>query len=155
MYKKKVHRICQLHRSSKQAWHTRRMWPNPASLVAACIAWNSATNMSSSSDSRSIRRTCSCQPKPRTNQLAKISQSPFPFPESRRSIVSDDLQGCSPGRVGTERRCRGRRRGGLQRGAVVADADDEDDAKMKKTPATSHGNLLPARVRHHQIGLPR
>ena len=38
----------------------QKMRPNPPSLAAACVAWNSATTLPSSSESRSIRRTCSC-----------------------------------------------------------------------------------------------
>ena len=58
----------------------QKMRPNPPSLAAACVAWNSATTLPSSSDSRSIRRTCSCRPKPRTNQSANGKSNHFPFP---------------------------------------------------------------------------
>ena len=53
----------------------RKMRPNPASRAAACIAWNSATAAPSSSDNRSMRRTCSCGRSQESDQPARVASA--------------------------------------------------------------------------------
>lgn len=124
----------------------RKMRPNPTSLATACIAWNSATALPSSSSSRSIRRTCSCQPNQRINQSQSAGRehekrmlNPYQT-LTRMEVWSSGERASSSGAPRTETRRASEGRAGWRETRTATEAARSEARRSGRTSARDAGS---------------